>query len=243
MKLKKIRSKIIKLIGRITGCYNYGKNNKVIVIKNGKPRKRIFMPKGLTVEFEGDNGTLTIEKPLRFDNTLIDFEGDDAEFQIKSSSNPVRSAKFYLNDNTKISIGKNSQMRASNLVVVANSFYKEPVIISIGDNVYIARDVLIRASDGHTIIDATTKEPLNPPANITIEDNVWIGSKAVILKGVHIPKGSIVGACSLVNKKFDEENVVIAGVPAKIIKHNTTWDKRGYGNYRRNEYDLKYNEV
>ena len=49
-----------------------------------------------------------------------------------------------------------------------------------------------------------------------IEDNCYIGPNSIIAKGVHLRKGTIVGANSFVNKSF-EENVKIAGNPAQII--------------------------
>ena len=237
MKLKKIRSKIIRLIGRITGCYNWGKNNKVIVIKNGKPHERIFMPKGLNVIFDGSNCTVTIEKPISFQNTFINLEGNNAEVKLAQTSSKISNVKIYADYDCKITVGKGVYFSDTNVVLIANAAYDKPISIEIGENVAIARDVLIRTSDGHTIINPETKEPLNPSESIKIEDNVWIGSKCVILKGVHISKGSIVGACSLVNKKFDEENVIIAGTPAKIIKHNVTWHHNGYGFYKKHYFD------
>lgn len=52
--------------------------------------------------------------------------------------------------------------------------------------------------------------------NVIIEDNCYIGPNSIIAKGVHLRKGTIVGANSFVNKSF-EENVKIAGNPAQII--------------------------
>jgi acetyltransferase-like isoleucine patch superfamily enzyme len=52
---------------------------------------------------------------------------------------------------------------------------------------------------------------------VIIEENVWIGANAVILPGVKIGKNSIVGAGSIVTKDV-EENVIVAGNPARIIK-------------------------
>ena len=46
---------------------------------------------------------------------------------------------------------------------------------------------------------------------------------AVILKNSIIPDNSVIGAYSVVAKKFDEENVVIAGNPARICKRNINW--------------------
>jgi maltose O-acetyltransferase len=52
---------------------------------------------------------------------------------------------------------------------------------------------------------------------ITIGNNVWIGTGAIILPNVNIGDGVIVGAGSVVTKSFSA-NQVIGGVPAKSIK-------------------------
>ena len=44
-----------------------------------------------------------------------------------------------------------------------------------------------------------------------------------ILKNTKISDNSIIGAGAIVNKKFEEKNVIIAGVPAGIIKRNINW--------------------
>jgi len=55
---------------------------------------------------------------------------------------------------------------------------------------------------------------------ITIKKNARIGSHSVIMPGVTIGENSIVGAFSFVNKNVPS-NVVVAGVPVKIIKKVT----------------------
>jgi acetyltransferase-like isoleucine patch superfamily enzyme len=52
---------------------------------------------------------------------------------------------------------------------------------------------------------------------IHIMDDVWIGARAIILKGVTINRGSIVAAGSLVNKDVPAYSIV-GGVPAKVLK-------------------------
>ncbi|RBP46838.1 2,3,4,5-tetrahydropyridine-2,6-dicarboxylate N-acetyltransferase [Garciella nitratireducens] len=61
---------------------------------------------------------------------------------------------------------------------------------------------------------------LEPPSStpVIIEDNVMIGANAVILEGVHIGKNAVVAAGSVVTQDV-EENTVVAGSPAKVIKH------------------------
>lgn len=54
-------------------------------------------------------------------------------------------------------------------------------------------------------------------APIVIEDRVWIGFGAVILKGVRIGRGAIIGACSIVSRDV-EPYTIVAGNPARVVK-------------------------
>jgi maltose O-acetyltransferase len=54
---------------------------------------------------------------------------------------------------------------------------------------------------------------------VIIGDNVWIGERAIILKGVNIGDNAIVAAGSVVTKSIPN-NSLVAGNPAKIIKQN-----------------------
>lgn len=88
--------------------------------------------------------------------------------------------------------------------------------IIIGDGVVFARDVLIMDSDAHP----TSEKDMDQP--VKIGDHVWIGSRATILKGVNIGNGAIVAAGSLVTKDVPPKTMV-AGVPARVIKHDVEW--------------------
>ena len=57
---------------------------------------------------------------------------------------------------------------------------------------------------------------------IKIGENCWIGMNCMILPGVKLANHIIVGAGSVVTKSFDEENIIIAGNPAKKIKYINT---------------------
>lgn len=90
--------------------------------------------------------------------------------------------------------------------------------IVIGKNVAIAKGVIIRDSDNHSInnnIDNISKP-------IIISDNVWIGMRATILKGVTIGEGAIIAAGAVVTKDVPA-HCMAGGVPAIVIKKDITW--------------------
>ena len=91
--------------------------------------------------------------------------------------------------------------------------------IIIGDNT-VSYDTFITDTDSHATIDTQTKKVSSAESPVFVGDNVWIGMKASVLKGSKISDGSIVAACSLVNKVFEEENILLAGIPAKCVKQN-----------------------
>ena len=73
-------------------------------------------------------------------------------------------------------------------------------------------------SDAH-FIEYEGYEPTKP---VIIEDDVWIGTRVTILKGVTVGKGAIIGACSVVTKDVPPHSIVV-GNPAKVVKENVTW--------------------
>lgn len=90
--------------------------------------------------------------------------------------------------------------------------------ITIGKGAKISHDVTIIDGDGHTMDyeGYVQKKP------IVIEDHVWIGTKATILKGVKIGEGAVVAAGAVVTKDVPS-HCLVAGNPAKVIKANITW--------------------
>ncbi len=89
--------------------------------------------------------------------------------------------------------------------------------ISIGARCLIGDAVLIFDSDFHNLEPAERHAPCTTSAAVVIEDNVFIGSRAIILKGVTVGKGSVIGAGSVVVSSVPP-GVIVAGNPAKVIR-------------------------
>jgi acetyltransferase-like isoleucine patch superfamily enzyme len=70
-------------------------------------------------------------------------------------------------------------------------------------------------SDYHDLNDHSLPGKSSP---VKIGDNVWLGARATVLKGVTIGDGAVVAAGALVTRDVPSRTVV-AGVPARVIKH------------------------
>ena len=97
--------------------------------------------------------------------------------------------------------------------------------IRCGNDCLIAYGTDIRNSDAHSILDATTRERLNPATNVSIGDHVWIGNGAQILKGVTIGARAIIAARSVVTKDV-AAGTLVAGLPARVLRESIDWDHR-----------------
>jgi len=94
--------------------------------------------------------------------------------------------------------------------------------IAIGDNVKIGADCLIMDSDMHSLNYMQRRESTTDSVNarskpIIIDDDVFIGARSIICKGVHIGKRSIVAAGSVVVKSIPSDEIW-GGNPAVFLK-------------------------
>jgi len=124
---------------------------------------------------------------------------------------------------------KKSEIIIGNNVGISSACIWSQTSVIIGNNVNIGGDCLIMDSDAHPHdylkrrrdykAKVGDEKYLNeiPSAPIVIGDDVWIGARCQILKGVHIGARSIIAAGSIVTKDVPED-CIVAGVPAKVVK-------------------------
>jgi len=144
-------------------------------------------------------------------------------------------AKLILDQNTSILIGSYIAVGPNKtLSIGSETEINHGVMINticgleIGKNVMIANGAVIMDYDGHPVFSFGQDKQKDTYAGnakpIKIEDNVWIGTRATILKGVTLGSGSIVAANSCVS--FDvPSNSIVGGNPARVIKENHSWRK------------------
>lgn len=125
-----------------------------------------------------------------------------------------------IGSNSAISTGINGYLEFGNNFSATTTLkivcYKS---ILIGENTRISWENIIIDTDFHETINIETGEKSIPSKQIKIGKNNWIGIRTTILKGTETPDFCIVGAGSLLNKKYDVPSYsLIAGNPPKLLK-------------------------
>ncbi len=128
----------------------------------------------------------------------------------KGGTLSAENCQFY--SGVRMEIGSNGSIRVGNGTYInRNTLLVAEDNITIGKDCRISWDVIIMDSDLHPLNSDTV---INKP--VIIKDNVWIGCRAIILKGVTIGKGAIVAAGSIVTKDVAPYTIV-GGNPARYI--------------------------
>ena len=112
--------------------------------------------------------------------------------------------------NAVIEIG-NGNMFNNNVSIIAN----ERIVI--GSGCQIGDLVAIYDCDFHEINPATRNRSPGLTQPVQIGNNVWLGSRVMVLKGVSIGDNSVIAAASVVSKSIPA-NYIAAGCPAEIIR-------------------------
>jgi acetyltransferase-like isoleucine patch superfamily enzyme len=86
--------------------------------------------------------------------------------------------------------------------------------VRIGRGCLLGHHTLIVDRNEHGV---ECRDVVPPPATVIIEDDVWIGSRVVILPGVHVGKNSVIGAGSVVTKDVPA-NCLVLGNPARVVR-------------------------
>ena len=151
--------------------------------------------------------------------------GNDFVFTSGESFNPlcrnIRGAIYLPEESSKLFIGNN--------VGISSACIWAKESITIKDNVKIGGDCILMDTDAHNLdyqirasnlIDSQGRAIDSTTANskpIVVENDVLIGTRCIILKGVTIGEKSIIGSGSVVTKSIPA-NCIAAGNPCKVIK-------------------------
>ena len=159
-----------------------------------------------------------------YEETIIHNASLNKSQIVIGSNSHIRGELLVQNGNGKITIGDFCFMGVGSKIWSSRS-------IKIGNNVFISHNVNIMDTNSHEINANQRAESFRRKisnqneidysnidvAEIVIENNVWIGFNAIILKGVHIGEGAIIAAGTIITKDVAAFTIV-GGNPAKELK-------------------------
>lgn len=166
----------------------------------------------------GYNNIIEFEKGVRIINCKFNIVGDNCRIKI-NGSRIIKNSKFEMLDSNTSLIVKDNTGFNNNRIIVAGVGNK----IEVGKDCIFAENAEIWSSDTHSIIDIVTNKRINEDLPVIIQNRVWVGNRALIMKGVEIKNDSIIAAGSIVTKNI-EANTLVGGIPASVIKSGIKWD-------------------
>ena len=146
----------------------------------------------------------------------------------KAGENCVVEQPLFCTYGYNTTVGKNFFMNVNGKLMDSGK-------ITIGDNVFIAPDVCI-VTEEHAMDVEQRVAGLEYTHPVTIGDNVWICTGAIILPGVTIGADSVIGAGSVVTKDIPD-NTIAVGNPCRVLRTITEED-RNYC-FKDREFDVE----
>lgn len=197
---------ITGLLSNFPGMLGYWLRQKLYPYILGSSGKSLIIGRNVTIR-----GGMKIEIGSHVsidDNVVIDARGEKGSIKIGSgvliSRNTILRAR-----NASITVGEGSDIGA-NCILATDSK------LEVGQNVLIAAYSYLCAGGNHAY-DRTDipiiQQGFVSKGGVVVEDDVWIGSHAMIMDGVRIGKGSIIGTHSMVNKDLAAGSIAF-GQPA-----------------------------
>lgn len=108
------------------------------------------------------------------------------------------------------------------LTRVAMTLFGPAARIVIGDDCVLSPGIIVTNTDGHSVYDIESGKAINPDADVTIANHVFIGADARINKGAVIGRNSVVAAYSVVQTVLPSDGYHI-GFPARCRRRGIAW--------------------
>lgn len=213
-KYKRVLQPVLYCKNRVFGfrIHNKGQNNTVEGIGNCRA-------KGVTISVYGSCNRIVIGDMSSLFDVNISIHGSNntvllgkrsfllgASFAIEDDGNVIQTGEHtYIYNNTEISA-------------------IESTTVTIGEDCLFSGNIMIRSGDSHVLLDRTSGRRINFSKDISIGNHVWLGNGCKVLKGSVIENGCVGGTGAVITSgTVREENAVLAGMPAKVVRRDVDW--------------------
>ncbi len=173
-------------------------------------------------DIEGNDNRISIADGCTLNGVTFYIRGHRHRISIGPCCRFNRSGSIWIEDqDCTLNIGEGSTFEA-----VAIALTEPGSRIDIGQDCMFAYDIEIRCGDSHSILLAENGQRLNYAQDVQINDHVWVATRCLILKGVHIAHDSVIATGSVVTQRFDKAGIIIGGNPARELKSGITWSRK-----------------
>lgn len=184
--------------------------------------KTQFVCKGLLqnlrLRIRGMGNSIAIGDFMRLKNCSIVIIGNNNRIDIGNECLLIDTELYIEDSRGKITIGDRTAICGKTQLAVI-----EGCSITLGSDCLLSSDIMVRTGDSHSVLDTNGKR-INRSKDVVLGDHVWVGNRAILLKGSAIGRDSIVASGGIITKAFHTTNCVLGGNPARIIKENINWD-------------------
>lgn len=186
-----------------------GKNNQLVYDNTYTKR--------CTVNINGSNNRIVLKGTNYLEDCSFHIRGNNNEIVLDDLVCAYHAVFCIEDDGGCIEVGNKSLL--SGKIEIAST---EGTAIRIGEDCLFSSGIDIRSGDSHSIYDESGKR-INNASDIYVGNHVWIGRSAVLLKGTRIPDGCVVGAGAILNRAYEKDHAILAGIPARIVRENIEW--------------------
>jgi acetyltransferase-like isoleucine patch superfamily enzyme len=180
------------------------------------------MIRGLRVDVRGDDNTIVFGAGAWLIGVGIVIRGNGNRITVGSGVEYNGPGDLWAeDDNGELRLGDGCTFEPGGTLAVL-----EGQDLSLGKDCMVAADVEIRTGDSHPILEQAPEiSRINQGSPVRIGDHVWLGKRVVVLKGVELASGVVVGVGSIVTKSELENDVILAGSPARVVRRQVRWER------------------
>lgn len=172
------------------------------------------------IQISGDNNSVLLDNDSVHYRSKIKINGQNNRVILHIGAY-LSGTELYIEDsNCTIEIGSNTYIGHHSHLACT----EDGSTLKIGSQCMLSSYVQVRTGDSHSILDMEGHR-INPAASVKIDDHCWLGEGCKVLKGVSIGCDSVVSTGAVVTKSFGR-NVLVGGVPAKVLKEDIEWSEK-----------------